>query len=85
VDRLRGGGGGDHAQLTTSFFCSHTSSLFCKGTQTPGFAHSATLEAEDLICWSSPAEGRKLVPFDLSFFGHISLRDERHCLEIEIK
>jgi hypothetical protein len=41
--------------------------FFVRGTHTPRLAHSALLRAEDLLCCSSPAEGRELVPFVSGF------------------
>jgi hypothetical protein len=57
---------------------------FVRGAHTPRPAHSALPRAEDLLCGSSPAESQGLVSFVCSFFGHISLRDERRRREIKI-
>jgi hypothetical protein len=64
------------------FMFSFVCSSFCKGVLLPPrLAHSAPWRATDLICLSSPAEGRELVSFCLSYchallVAHISLRDD---------
>jgi len=67
------------------FFSLFLSFLVCKGVLlAPSLAHNALWRVTDFICLSGPIEDGRWPSSPLSFLGHISLWDERRCLEMKI-